>query len=88
MQRLLAHFYADSADAVPFRDQQQEDADGKSGNWDKLKSSLSKNLPKDLMDTVPEGQAMRSSQSLAQAQVQQQALAHFWAFLSGLLVPT
>lgn len=80
-QRLLAHFYTGAPDAIRFQD---EMAAFKLSFWDKLKLSLAKNLPRDLMD-LTEG-SERSGQSLAQAQVQQQALAHFWAFLNGLLV--
>lgn len=81
-QRLLAHFYTSSPDAVKFPN---DIPGGKSSYWEKLKLSLAKNLPRDLMD-LTDGSGERSGQSLAQAQVQQQALAHFWAFLNGLLV--
>lgn len=78
LQRLLAHFYADASDAVKFLDDSEKDQ--RTSFWDQLKQSLTPNLPRDLQ--AAEGQA------LAQVQVQQQALAHFWAFVSGLLVPT
>lgn len=96
LQRLLAHFYVDQPDAIKFGDDFRSNADeddstnanpaqrSSSKNvityWDKLKQSLSPNLPRDLQ--VVDGQ------SLAAAQVQQQALQHFWAFLKGLLIPT
>lgn len=48
--------------------------------WEKLQGSLKPNLPRDLQSS--------DGQSVAQAQVQEQALAHFWAFLRGLLIPT
>lgn len=47
--------------------------------WEKLQGSLKPNLPRDLQSS--------DGQSVAQAQVQEQALAHFWAFLRGLLIP-
>lgn len=47
--------------------------------WEKLQGSLKPNLPRDLQSN--------DGQSVAQSQVQEQALAHFWAFLRGLLVP-
>lgn len=47
--------------------------------WEKLQGSLKPNLPRDLQSN--------DGQSAGQAQVQEQALAHFWAFLRGLLIP-
>ena len=68
----------DGADAMQFT---AELGKGRSGSyWDKLQVSLKPNLPRDLQ--AAEGQ------SAAQVQVQQQALAHFWAFVKGLLVPS
>ena len=83
MQRLLAHFYSDGADAVRFSEDVDSERKGVSF-WEKLKHSLSKNLPKDLMELHETRSA--AGQTLAQVQMQQKALAHFWAFLSGLLV--
>lgn len=48
--------------------------------WEKLQGSLRPNLPRDLQSI--------EGQSAAQTQVQEQALAHFWAFLRGLLIPS
>lgn len=47
--------------------------------WAKLQASLTPNLPRDLQSN--------EGQTVEQAQVQQQALSHFWAFLRGLLIP-
>ncbi|RWS17346.1 MPN domain-containing protein-like protein [Dinothrombium tinctorium] len=72
--RLLAHFYIESRDAVDFKAIFKGDIT----YWEKLQISLQPNLPRDLQLT--------EGQTTAQAQVQQQALSHFWAFLKGLIL--
>lgn len=59
----------------------KEEEENESGitYWEKLQGSLRPNLPRDLQSV--------EGQSEAQTQVQEQALAHFWAFLRGLLIP-
>jgi hypothetical protein len=75
--RLLAHFYVEGVDAIKFEDEFKSNRSAT--YWEKLQESLTPNLPRDLQ--------VVESQSLAAAQVQQQALSHFWSFLRGLLMP-
>lgn len=72
-----------SKDALHLRgSQDDEETDGivTMSLWEKLQSSLTPNLPRDLQSI--------EGQSHTQVQVQQQALSHFWAFLKGLLIPS
>lgn len=74
-QRLLAHFYAASHDFIRFN----EPFKNNETFWQKLQISLKSKLPRDLLEL--------EGQTPSQAQVQQQALSHFWAFIKGLLMP-
>ncbi|KAI1291908.1 MPN domain-containing protein [Halotydeus destructor] len=76
--RLLAHFYVEGPDAIKFAEEFKENKSALTSYWEKLQESLAPNLPRDLQVT--------DGQSLQAAQVQQQALTHFWAFLKGLLI--
>lgn len=68
----------DDEPALEFPNHEKDEESGIT-YWEKLQGSLKPNLPRDLQSN--------DGQSLAQAQVQEQALAHFWAFLRGLLIP-
>jgi len=69
----------EAVDAVKFTDDFKNTADAviKTSYWEKLLESLKPNLPRDLQ--VVDGQ------SLAAAQVQQQALQAFFSFVKNLL---
>lgn len=86
LQRLLAHFYAGAPDLVDFTSPYPPIVEGRTPStiyppgstyWNKLQVSLRDKLPRDLQDVPDSGSE--------QAQVQQQALEHFWAFIKGLI---